>query len=188
MQLCKTCQYSVYMKCACFYVDVPCGLPGRLSGHSRLSLTESHLGYRPTTKTRLLRHCQFPFSAEQRLLNSLFFATPDGHARKTVIAGPHCADAVMWKKWSTPKSFAGDSQDNHLGTPLSQQSRSLGLPPTPTGRQASQHLPRQEQDGGAVFQLCDRISGFAYGESEQNTEDDYPLPSKALESLVAVSY
>ena len=77
----------------------------------------------------------------------------------------------MWKKWSTPKSFAGDSQDNNLGTPLSQQSRSLGLPPTPTGRQALQHLPRQEQEGSAVFQLCERISAFAYGELMLKTVD-----------------
>ena len=111
-----------------------------------------------------------------KALRLVVFTAIDGHTRSY---RPFCTGSVMWKKWSTPKTFAGDSQDN-LGTPLSQQSRSLGLPPTPTGRQASQHLPRQEQDGSAVFQLCERISAFAYGKSKLQTVDASLDLSEAL--------
>jgi len=54
------------------------------------------------------------------------------------------------------------------------------LPPTPTGRQASLQLPRQEQDAGAVFQLCDRISAFVYGESKPDENDGCPALSRRL--------
>ena len=80
----------------------------------------------------------------------------------------------MWKKFT--RGSGGDSQlENQLATPHAQPSRSLGLPPTPTGRQGSQQILRQEQDVGAVFQLCDRISAFVYGESELPGREKCPV-------------